>query len=102
MAVAVTVVTRVGPAAFIGTGTIGPIAAADLSNGASGEGAILLAEFPNLPPKTFAQLPVAPVAGMLAHIADSNTVVWGAAIAGGGSDPVLAWFSGTAWTVLGI
>lgn len=48
----------------------------------------------------FADLPVG-VLGMRAIITDSNTVVWGAVIAGLGADTVLAWFNGTDWTVIG-
>lgn len=53
-----------------------------------------------LSPTHFASLPT-PTAGMLAYIDDSNTVVWGATIAGGGSNKVLAFYNGTNWTVAG-
>lgn len=49
----------------------------------------------------FASLPVAPAAGTLAYVTDSNTVVWGDTIAGGDTNKVLAWFNGTNWTVAG-
>lgn len=52
-------------------------------------------------PVTFAGLPGAPTAGMIRAVSDSNTVVWGAVIAGGGGNQVLAYYNGTAWTVAG-
>jgi len=48
---------------------------------------------------TFATLPAAPVEGMLRGVTDSNTAVWGATIAAGGSNHVLGYFNGTNWTV---
>lgn len=50
---------------------------------------------------TFANIPVAPVEGMLVAITDSTTVVWGATITGGGGNHVLAYYNGTNWTVVG-
>lgn len=47
----------------------------------------------------FANLPASPVAGMVRTVTDSNTIVWGAAIAGGGASTVLAFYDGTNWTV---
>lgn len=41
------------------------------------------------------------VAGMIAYVTDSNTATWGATIAGGGANKVLAWYNGTNWTVAG-
>jgi hypothetical protein len=52
-------------------------------------------------PVTFANLPAAPVEGMMCGVTDSNTVVWGANVAGGGANHVLAYYNGTAWTVAG-
>lgn len=51
---------------------------------------------------TFANLPAAAAgnAGAMCPISDSTTVVWGATITGGGSNHVLAYSNGTAWTVL--
>jgi hypothetical protein len=49
----------------------------------------------------FSSLPASPAEGMLAGVSDSNTNVWGATIAGGGSNHVLAYFDGTNWTVAG-
>lgn len=49
----------------------------------------------------FASVPAAPVEGMLVGVTDSNTAVWGAAIAGGGANHVLAYYNGTSWTVAG-
>lgn len=57
--------------------------------------------FPVLSATAFAALPGAPAAGTLAYVSDSNTVTWGATIAGGGANKVLAWFNGTVWTVAG-
>jgi hypothetical protein len=48
---------------------------------------------------TFANLPASPIEGMLVPVTDSNTATWGATIAGGGSNHVLACYNGTAWTV---
>lgn len=53
-----------------------------------------------LTPLAFASLPT-PAEGMMAWVNDSNTAVWGATIAGGGSDKVLAVYNGTNWTVAG-
>lgn len=52
-------------------------------------------------PVTFANLPTG-VEGMMVTVTDSNTATWGATIAGGGSNRVLAYFNGTNWTVAGI
>lgn len=41
------------------------------------------------------------IAGRVEHITDSSTATWGATIAGGGANPVLAWYNGTNWTVVG-
>jgi hypothetical protein len=49
---------------------------------------------------TFAKLPPA-TTGQGAVITDSNTVTWGANIAGGGTNTVRAWYNGTHWTVMG-
>lgn len=54
-----------------------------------------------LAPQAFASLPVAPEEGMMAWVNDSNTAVWGATIADGGANKVLAVFNGTTWTVAG-
>ncbi len=49
----------------------------------------------------FADLPASPSAGTLAYVTDSNTVTWGATIAGSSTNKVLAFFNGTNWTVAG-
>lgn len=54
----------------------------------------------SLSPLPFAGLPSSPQ-GTLAWITDSNTAVWGATAAGGGSNKVLVVFNGSAWTVVG-
>lgn len=51
---------------------------------------------------TFAELPSAPTQGTTMVITDSNIATWGATVAGGGSNKVLAWFDGVQWRVLGI
>lgn len=48
----------------------------------------------------FASLPTA-TEGMLVAVTDSNTSTWGATIAGGGANHVLAYYNGTNWTVAG-
>jgi len=53
-------------------------------------------------PVPFAGLPSDPTIGTRRIITDSNTTTWGATVAAGGSDTVLAWFNGTNWTVIGI
>lgn len=56
-----------------------------------------------LTPTTFASLPAASAAnrGTLACLTDSSTPVWGAVIAGGGANVVLAFSDGSNWTVAG-
>lgn len=53
-----------------------------------------------LAPTAFASLPVG-AEGDIACVTDSNTATWGATIAGGGANNVLAHFNGTNWTVAG-
>lgn len=48
----------------------------------------------------FASLPT-PVEGMLVGVTDSNTNVWGAIVAAGGANHILAYYNGTNWTVAG-
>lgn len=50
---------------------------------------------------TFSNRPGSPVAGMVIYVTDSNTATWGATVAGGGANKVLAWYNGTNWTVTG-
>lgn len=54
----------------------------------------------NLAPTAFASLPTGSE-GDMACVTDSNTATWGATIAGGGANNVLAFFNGTNWTVAG-
>ena len=54
-----------------------------------------------LTPVAFASLPAAPAEGMIASVNNSNTATWGATIAGGGANKVLAYYNGTNWTVAG-
>ena len=50
----------------------------------------------------FASLPGSPVRGMQYVVTDATVNTWGAVVsAGGGTDVVLAWYNGTAWTVIG-
>lgn len=46
----------------------------------------------------FASLPAAS-AGTIAYVTDSNTATWGATIAGGGANGIMAFYNGTNWTV---
>lgn len=69
----------------------------EINNGTAGQYGFLL-----LRGSTFANLPASPVAGTLATITDSNTATWGATIAGGGANNVLARYNGSAWTVVGV
>lgn len=61
----------------------------------------LVVEVNGADPVTFAKLPVNPTLGARAIVSDSTTNVWGAVIAGGGANQVLAFFNGASWTVLG-
>lgn len=54
------------------------------------------------PEVTFANLPTGPSVGTVANISDSNTITWGATIAGGSTNHVLGRWNGTNWTVVGI
>lgn len=50
----------------------------------------------------FGSLPAAAnCPGCVARVSDSNTVVWGASVAGGGANHIVAWSNTSAWTVLG-
>jgi hypothetical protein len=53
------------------------------------------------PSTTFASLPTG-TTGTIACVTDSTTATFGAVIAGGGFNTVLAWYNGTSWTVIGI
>lgn len=55
-----------------------------------------------LTPRAFADLPAAPTEGMMAWVNDSSTATWGATVAGGGANKVLAVFNGTVWTCAAI
>jgi hypothetical protein len=57
---------------------------------------------PVLPGVTFGALPVPPQPGSLAFVTDSTVAAWGAVVAGGGANKVLAWHNGTSWKVIGI
>lgn len=52
-----------------------------------------------LTPVLFAELPLAPLPGMLACVTDSTLATWGGVIAGGGTNTVLAFYNGTSWVV---
>lgn len=54
-----------------------------------------------VPTTTYGSLPGSPVAGMITYISNGNSNTWGGAITGTGSDPVLIWYNGSAWTVIG-
>jgi len=51
---------------------------------------------------TFAELPLSPTQGVTMVVTDSTTNTWGAVVAGGGTFTVLAWWTGSAWRVIGI
>ena len=52
---------------------------------------------------TYATLPGAPVLGQIVVVTDAAVNTWGTAITVGlGTDKVLAWWNGSAWTVVGI
>jgi len=55
----------------------------------------------SLIPVTVAALPASPTQGMVYAVSDSTTIVWGATITGAGTNPVLAYYDGTNWTVAG-
>ena len=50
-------------------------------------------------PVPFSQRPMPAVEGSLVPFTDSTTNVWGAVITGGGTNHVLGFFNGVAWTV---
>jgi Pectate lyase superfamily protein len=54
-----------------------------------------------LPTYTFSNLPGVPAEGEEYTITDSNTAVWGAMVAGGGTNRVKVRYNGTNWTVVG-
>lgn len=56
------------------------------------------------PPRAFASLPApsAALEGTVAAVTNSTTATWGAVIAGGGANHVLAYCDGTNWTVMGV
>lgn len=70
-----------------------------VTNGGAGTGQIQTLAT-RLVPTAFASLPTA-TEGMVAAVTDSNTNTWGATIAGGGANNVLAFYNGSNWTVAG-
>jgi hypothetical protein len=54
-----------------------------------------------LTPTLFAALPSPATEGMVAWVTDGSTATWGATLAGGGANKVLAVYDGTNWTVAG-
>lgn len=62
---------------------------------------VTFAKVARLTPMAFGSLPTG-AEGMLAWVNDSNTATWGATVAGGGANKVLANFNGTNWTVVGV
>lgn len=71
---------------------------ASLSRGAAGR--VDTTKAFRMTPVAFAALPTA-AEGAIASVNDSNTATWGASIAGGGANKVLAYYNGTAWKVAG-
>jgi hypothetical protein len=51
---------------------------------------------------TYSALPSTPTEGMLAGVTDSNTAIWGAVVAGGGSNHILAYYDGSNWVVAAV
>ena len=51
---------------------------------------------------TYANRPGSAVKGMVICVNDSTVNTFGATLAGGGGNSVLAWFNGSNWTVIGI
>lgn len=74
------------------------VATPDLSVVRGAAGRADLASALRLVPVAFASLPTA-AEGAIASVNDSSTNVWGATIAGGGANKVLAYYNGTNWTV---
>jgi len=60
------------------------------------------AERQEVPAATFATLPATPAAGTIAFITDGSIATWGSNAAGGGTTPMLLWFNGAAWKVMGV
>lgn len=58
--------------------------------------------FLNITEVAYASLPSGVPTGAIANVSDSNTATWGATVAGGGANHVLARYNGTNWTVVGI
>jgi hypothetical protein len=54
-----------------------------------------------LTPVAFADLPASITRGTIACVSDSTVNTWGSIIAGGGTLTVLAFYNGSAWTVVG-
>lgn len=54
-----------------------------------------------LTPVAFEALPASPLEGMQAWVNDSNTATWGATVAGGGANKILAVYNGANWTCAG-
>lgn len=85
-----------------------PIAASELtlgadvslSRGAANRLDLAAGDAFRLTPTAFASLPTG-VEGAMAWVNNSSTATWGATIAGGGANKVLAVFNGTNWTVAG-
>ena len=74
--------------------TMGPVY---LNGSAVPNGAV----YSQITPLAYASLTActAPLEGTLAAVNNSNTATYGAAVAGGGTNHVLAYCNGTAWTV---
>lgn len=89
-------------AASLGSTNVGTISNNSAPNGASSIGtASDLVFLQETCSSTFANLPPTPPLGSYSVVSDSNTTTWGANVAGSGSNKVLAFYNGTAWTVAG-
>jgi hypothetical protein len=70
-----------------------------LDDGAAGRVALSVLGSIRASAVAVANLPAAPVEGMIVPVTDCNTNVWGAAVAAGGANHVLAYYNGSGWTV---
>lgn len=93
-----------GVAAFLGTPNSANLRTAVTDE--TGTGSLVFQSQPTvyapiLSGDDFIDLPASPALGQIARIDDSNTAAWGATVAGGGANVVIAWWSGAAWKVMG-
>lgn len=97
----VTGITKVGDAFNNGNGTLATVNDTAQTISLTAANGININSVAKLAPLAFAALPASPAEGMMAWVNDSNTAVWGATVAAGGTDKVLVVYNGTNWTVAG-